>query len=748
MMGRRIEGRTRHEDPRPRNNEVFMRAKGLLIPVVLSVFFLCSQAWSSSPWLSLPSDERGVVRRAVVDELNKRKTYSTPQEDTALWKLIEDEKNQGDDLYRENLDKARLSFIRAKNTRDDLVAQVRSLSADSDDTLRQIRTIRATIEDIDNSLIRWTQDMKTHQKSFETWLSTEKRGSVLVAVTYTADVKDTQHALDLLADRASVSVLAGRTVTDKQSFVKALDGVLTEGFIRGMTDGAFVGDREKTLLVAVAKDARGVTYLRLKRHDFFPFQRPKSEPSQTKSDSSGLPAVVISSLKEMDEFLKKTNHSLGTKDAKQADFLIRDTIQENIQAEESLSGQVRSFREKTASLQKNIADSRSDYDTWAAALKKQESRYEPMRQTLDKIRVNLEAAERSFKESWNALQEKMRFQETIIPIRDAAFLKGSQTPAETAAGAIANKMAEVKNDAEAQYFRHTKEALHVLMTDEKVREPAEADSRIVGVKLLSFVGEGDIVRIKAAFRVRTALKEETPPERKEALTDPTKVIELVLIKGGCFQKGDAFGDGQADEQPVHTVCVDDFYIGKYEVTQGQWQSVMGSNPSFFKKCGEKCPVEQVSWNDVQGFITKLNAKTGKKYRLPTEAEWEYAARSGGKKEKYAGTSSDVELGKYAWYSANSGGRTHPTGERQPNGLGLYDMTGNVWEWCQDWYGEKYYSQSSRKNPTGPASGTRRVLRGGAWIFEPAGIRASARYSLTPDARGDLYGFRLSISVSR
>ena len=153
--------------------------------VVLSVFFLCPQAWSSSPWLSLPSDERGVVRKAAVDELNKRKAYSTPQEDAALWKLIEDEKNQGDDdLYRENLDKARLSFIKAKNTRDDLAAQVRSLSADSDDTLKQIKTIRTTIENIDNSLIRWTQDAKTHQKSFETWLSAEKRGSVLVAVTY------------------------------------------------------------------------------------------------------------------------------------------------------------------------------------------------------------------------------------------------------------------------------------------------------------------------------------------------------------------------------------------------------------------------------------------------------------------------------------------------------------------------------------------------------------------------------------
>ena len=304
----------------------------------------------------------------------------------------------------------------------------------------------------------------------------------------------------------------------------------------------------------------------------------------------------------------------------------------------------------------------------------------------------------------------------------------------------------MKNDAKTQYFRYTREAVHIPTTDEKA-EQAETDSRIIGVKLLSFVSEGDIVRIKVAFRVRTALREETP-SHKEALTDPTKVIELVLVKGGCFQMGDTFGDGQADEKPVHTVCVDDFYIGKYEVTQGQWQSVMGNNPSFFKNCGEKCPVEQVSWNDIQEFITKLTTKTGKKYRLLTEAEWEYAARSGGKKEKYAGTSSDVELGKYAWYTANYAGSIHPSGQKQPNSLGLYDMTGNVWEWCQDWYGEKYYSQSPQKNPTGPPSGTRRVLRGGAWLFEPAGIRAATRYKLTPESRGDLYGFRLSLSVPR
>ncbi len=724
-----------------------MRAKGLLIFIALSVFVLNGQAWPGSPWLNLPSDARDVVRKAMIDELNKQPgVFSTPQEDTANWTFIEEEKNREDEAYRENVDKARQSFIKAKKISDDLAVQVRSLSTDSDDALDQIKTIRTTIENIDKSLIRWNQDLKTQQKSFETGLGAENQGSVLVAVTYTVDAKDAQNAIDSLADRTSVSLLAERKGTDMQSFAKVLSNVLSEDFIRSLTDGAFVESGDKPLLIELAKDTRGVTYLRLKRYAFFPFQKPKTGP-QIKGDSIALPAATVNSLDDLDAFLKKANYSLSSKDLNEVDGLIRDTGKANIQAGDRLSEQIRAIQEKNANLQKKMADSRHDRDNWTSALKKQESLYEPIRQDLNKIRIKMEAAEQSLKGAQSALQEKMRFQATIIPVRDAAFLKSSQTPAEAAAEAIVDKLAEVKNDARAQYSRTTREAAQVLITDKKA-EPADTDTRIVGVKLLSFIGEGDMVRIKVALRVQTALREETPSERKEALADPIKAIELVLIKGGCFQMGDLFGEGQADEKPDHAVCVDDYYLGKYEVTQGQWQSVMGNNPSFFKDCGEKCPVEQVSWNDIQEFIKKLNARTKKNYRLPTEAEWEFAARSRGMKEKYAGTSSDAEVGKYAWYSANSNGRTHPAGQKQPNRLGLYDMTGNVWEWCQDWYGEKYYRQSPGKNPPGLQSGTRRVLRGGAWLFEPARIRSASRYGLTPASRSDLYGFRLSLPLTR
>lgn len=223
-----------------------------------------------------------------------------------------------------------------------------------------------------------------------------------------------------------------------------------------------------------------------------------------------------------------------------------------------------------------------------------------------------------------------------------------------------------------------------------------------------------------------------------AFTDPTTGMEFVFVKGGCFQMGDTFGDGGADEKPVHEVCVDDYYMGRYETTQGQWTKVMGSNPSKFKK-GDSYPVEQVSWNDTQDFIRRLS-QGGRGYRLPTEAEWEYAARSGGKKERYAGGDN---IDAVAWYSANSGSSTHPVGEKAPNGLGLYDLSGNVWEWCSDWYGEKFYAESPRINPQGPSGGSIRVVRGGCWDNWPGGVRSADRYGSSPGNRNGFLGFRLA-----
>ena len=220
-------------------------------------------------------------------------------------------------------------------------------------------------------------------------------------------------------------------------------------------------------------------------------------------------------------------------------------------------------------------------------------------------------------------------------------------------------------------------------------------------------------------------------------------IDMVKVEAGTFMMG-ATSEMQKpydDEKPGHQVTLtNDYYMGKYEVTQALWQAVMGSNPSKFKS--RNLPVEQVSWDDCQEFINKLNSITGRRFRLPTEAEWEYAAR-GGKKSKGYQYSGSSNISDVAWYTANSGSKTHPVGKKQANELGLYDMTGNVLEWCQDWYGS--YVSSSQTNPTGAFSGFFRVFRGGSWYGNSGICRLSCRDSYNPDNRNFDLGLRLVLS---
>ena len=206
------------------------------------------------------------------------------------------------------------------------------------------------------------------------------------------------------------------------------------------------------------------------------------------------------------------------------------------------------------------------------------------------------------------------------------------------------------------------------------------------------------------------------------------------------------------EKPAHSITLSGFYISKYQVTQAQWRAMMGSYPPELRNTGcDQCPVERISWDDIQEFLQKLNAKTGENYRLPTEAEWEYAARGGqpGKANNYLYSGSN-DPDEVAWYDSNAEDgntngslkTTRPVGTKKPNELGLYDMSGNVWEWCSDWYGEDYYKNSPRNNPRGPGVGTGRVLRGGGWGNSSRLCRAASRYGYGPTYRLHNIGFRL------
>jgi formylglycine-generating enzyme required for sulfatase activity len=251
--------------------------------------------------------------------------------------------------------------------------------------------------------------------------------------------------------------------------------------------------------------------------------------------------------------------------------------------------------------------------------------------------------------------------------------------------------------------------------------------------------------------------------------DPFLRMSFVWVPGGCFEMGcgDWTGDCSDNEKPLHRVCLNGFWMARHEVTQGQWQRIMGYNSSAFKRCGSLCPVEKVSWTEALEFTRKLSAKTGYTFRLPTEAEWEYACRSGGEKQRYAG---GQPLDAAAWYRGNAGGGPHPVGRKRANGLGIYDMSGNVWEWCLDISDKKAYGKArgTLGNPVfigaqyadiygdgyyrilrilKEASGYR-IVRGGSWGNVAYRLRCSARIRGKPDSRRDWLGFRLVRELKR
>ena len=222
----------------------------------------------------------------------------------------------------------------------------------------------------------------------------------------------------------------------------------------------------------------------------------------------------------------------------------------------------------------------------------------------------------------------------------------------------------------------------------------------------------------------------------QVFKDCTDCPEMVVIPAGSFEMG---GSG-SDEKPVHRVNFRGLAVGKTHVTQGQWQAVMGGNPSKFTPCGQDCPVEQVNWSDAQAFIQKLNHMTGAQYRLPSEAEWEYACRAGGRDEYCGGDNVDA----VGWYIANSGETTHPVAQKQANAFGLYDMSGNVYQWVEDCFHDNYSGAPADGGAwTTGCSGNYRVLRGGSWINNSAVLRSANRNLNTPDFREYYVGFRLA-----
>ncbi len=264
---------------------------------------------------------------------------------------------------------------------------------------------------------------------------------------------------------------------------------------------------------------------------------------------------------------------------------------------------------------------------------------------------------------------------------------------------------------------------------------------VVGVLIAALVGGGIIAYNKLSNNEEVHPASTTPDSTSNVVVQGI-LDSMVDVEGGTFLMGATSeqSDGaNEDEYPVHTVSVSSFSIASHEVTQDEWEAVMGYNPSMFK--GNRRPVDYVNWRDCQEFIDKLNALSGKHFRLPTEAEWEFAARGGNRSRGYTYSGSN-NINSVAWYGSTSDSRTHEVNSKSPNELGLYDMTGNLWEWCADWYGN--YGSNDQTNPTGPNTGSTRAIRGGGWNGGKSNCRVSNRDGREPDYRSDRLGLRLVV----
>ena len=334
---------------------------------------------------------------------------------------------------------------------------------------------------------------------------------------------------------------------------------------------------------------------------------------------------------------------------------------------------------------------------------------------------------------------------------EAAAKKAAE---EAAAKKAAEEEAAKKAAEEAAAKKAAEEEAAKKAAEEEAAKKAaeEAAAKKAAEEIAAKKAAEEAAAKKAAEEEAAAKKaaEEEAAAKKAAEEEAAKKAELnmemVLVKGGAFFTMGCTSEQRADcnddERPIQNVSLNDYYISKYPVTQRLWKKVMGTNPSHFS--GPELPVESVSWNEVQMFVKELNAMTGKKYRLPTEAEWEYAARGGvkSKSQKYSGSN---DLGKVAWHGNNSEQRTHDVGTKQPNELGIYDMSGNVWEWVQDWKENYSSSQKLKTNPAGPNFGINRVYRGCSWQDADLFCRVSRRGGSNPDFSSSFVGFRLVLA---
>lgn len=503
-----------------------LKLKNILL-IILFFAVLAAFAYAAPPqqagqppvvlmrWVSLSSDAPDTVREIIRSEVDSREGFSTTREERANIKAVEDEKERDDADYKNLIITYNKEFVRAKKKRDDTTTQFQSTTTELEESAKGIKTIRATIENLDGQIERYDQDMKTQQDSLKRWLVTEKQGEVLVAVIYTRGFKDSEHELASSADQVSAPLIATHMGTFISSFTKVINNITDVDFIRATEEGTAKWNNDEPLRIELNKSETGTTYLRLKRYELYPFQENKSGKVKAVAASTKYKVAIIKTRKDLDTFMAQNLYPSKNYELDRIDRIIIDTNQNNKAAEEGLQEQVKAFHDRISSLQTKTGQARSDKESQKILLKRKEESYYKMSLDVAAIREKKDTSERQFSGAQAALQEKKRLHESIIIKTALATTKGSQSPAEASAEAILDKLSEVKNDAKTQHSSSTTEVTNFKVSGESSSQSI-TEARIIALRLISFINEGESVRVKMAFRVKTVLDE------KSTVAEPVK----------------------------------------------------------------------------------------------------------------------------------------------------------------------------------------------------------------------------------
>ncbi|MEI7671555.1 MAG: hypothetical protein WCK00_05525, partial [Deltaproteobacteria bacterium] len=482
--------------------------KNVVVLLILLAFAsLTCAAAPASKWVSLDSDLKDRIKRIIQSEVENREGFSVQEDEILNTGKVEEERQKENAAYKSAIDSANREFARSRKRRDDLSAQYQAAAYDFEEFHKNVKTIRSGIENIDNQIVRYEQDIRIQQDSLKKWLQTEKQGEAIVAVIYTRGFKDKEYDLESLADQASAVLTAQHMGTAIQSFTRVIDNALSIDFIRAIEEGTAKWNQEEPLRIELDKGNRGTTYLRIKRYELYPFQAPKTGRSKPSAEARKLTATVLTSMNDLRAFLLQSNYAVDSYKLDRADGMIRETSQNNSQAEEALREHVQSFRERIVTLQDKVVAARSDREPQTMQLLKKEPQLGKLQADLDLLKGRRESAEKALHDSQTVLHEIKRTHESIIIKSSLATTRGSQTPAEASAEAVIDKLEEVRNDARTQHSSSTTDVVNFQVAGESSVQ-AVTEARIIGVRLISLINQGDSVLVKMAFRVRTELAEK------------------------------------------------------------------------------------------------------------------------------------------------------------------------------------------------------------------------------------------------